>query len=147
MTPHPPAAGPRPNAPAYDTIGIDYTANRRPEPSWAELITHHLGDARRVVNVGAGTDSYEPDPTQAAGTAVIAIEPSAVMVAQRPPGAAPVVRASTSSLPLLSASLDAAMAVLTIHHWDDWRAGLDELRRVARRQIILTIDFDVHASF
>jgi SAM-dependent methyltransferase len=128
----------------YDTIGLAYTVNRQTEPAWAALIAQQLGDARRVANVGAGTGSYEPT-TDAVAT--VADEPSAIMIAQRLTGAAPALRGDGSALPLLAGSLDAAMAILTIHHWDDWRSGLAELRRVAPRRLILTIDFSVHAGF
>jgi SAM-dependent methyltransferase len=132
----------------YDTIGHAYTANRQPDPRWAALIDQVLGHGSGgtaggiVVNIGAGTGSYEP-----AGRPVVAVEPSAVMVAQRPAGAAPCVRASGTALPLADGCAEAALAILTIHHWGDWRAGLAELRRVARRRLILTIDFEVHARF
>jgi SAM-dependent methyltransferase len=128
----------------YDTIGQGYTTNRRPEPRWVALVDQWLGNARRIVNVGAGTGSYEPAET---GVSVLAVEPSAVMVAQRGAGAAPAVRGSGTALPLRDGSFDAALAVLTIHHWGDWRAGLLELARVARRRVILTIDFEAHANF
>jgi SAM-dependent methyltransferase len=130
-------------SPVYDTIGQAYTAHRRPDPRWARRIEAALGDARRIVNVGAGTGSYEPAPP----TQVIAVEPSAVMIAQRPPDAAPIARAGGTALPILDHSLHAALAVLTLHHWGDWRAGLAELARVAPRRVIVTIDFEVHAHF
>lgn len=98
-----------------------------------------------MLNVGAGTGSYEP--MAASGPRVIAVEPSAVMVDQRAPHAATVVRASGSALPILPCAFHAAMAILTIHHWTDWPTGLHELRRVAPRRLILTIDFAVHARF
>jgi Methyltransferase domain len=88
-----------------------------------------------VVNVGAGTGSYEP-----ADREVVAVEPSEAMIAQRPAGAAPVVRAHAEALPFADGSFDAAMAVLTDHHWGDRCAGLRELRRVARRAVVLTFD-------
>jgi ubiquinone/menaquinone biosynthesis C-methylase UbiE len=139
-------------APVYDTIGQQYTAHRQPDPRWAALITQQLGDARRVVNVGAGTGSYEPPssptrPSSLSAASLLAIEPSSVMIAQRPPGAAPVVRASATALPMVTGSADAAMAILTVHHWGDWATGLAELRRVANRRVILTIDFEHHAEF
>jgi SAM-dependent methyltransferase len=130
------------SSPVYDTIGLGYTTNRQADPRWAALIDAQLGDARLVVNVGAGTGSYEPTDRR-----VIAVEPSAVMLWQRPPGAAPAVRASGTALPLRDGCADAVLAVLTIHHWGDWRRGLAELCRVAPRRLILTIDFDVHARF
>lgn len=126
----------------YDRIGVGYSAYRRPDPRIAARIAEALGPARTIVNVGAGAGSYEP-----ADRAVVAVEPSAGMVRQRPPSAAPAVRASAESLPFRDASFDAAMAVLTIHHWPDWRAGLREMRRVARgRVVILTWDPD-HPGF
>jgi SAM-dependent methyltransferase len=126
----------------YDTIGQGYLAHRRAEPRWEALIHQQLGDGRVVVNVGAGTGSYEPRDR-----AVVAVEPSSVMVSQRRAGAAPAVRASGSALPLRSSSADVAMAILTMHHWDDWTAGLAELCRVAPRRIVLTMDFEMHSRF
>ena len=116
----------------YDRIGTGYTTTRRADPRIAAAIDDALGDAVSVVNVGAGTGSYEP-----AGRRVVAIEPSEVMIAQRPPGAAPAVIASAEALPLADASVDAAMAVLTDHHWADRARGLAEMRRVARRRVVV----------
>ena len=129
-------------SPVYDTIGQGYLAHRRAEPRWEALIHQQLGDGRVVVNVGAGTGSYEPRDR-----AVVAVEPSSVMVSQRRAGAAPAVRASGSALPLRSSSADVAMAILTMHHWDGWAAGLAELCRVAPRRIVLTMDFEMHSRF
>ncbi len=106
------------------------------------MIHGQLGDGRVVVNVGAGTGNYEPTDR-----AVIAVEPSVVMVGQRPAGAAPSVRASGSALPLPSDCADVALAILTVHHWDDWAGGLAELCRVAPRRIVLTMDFELHSRF
>src|ERR1700761_7377906 len=119
----------------YDTIGTTYTATRRTEPRIAAQIWAALGGARTVLNVGAGAGSYEPPDRE-----VTAVEPSAVMRAQRPAGAAPCVAAAAESLPFEDQSFDAAMAVSTIHHWQDPIAGLRELRRVARHVVVFTHD-------
>ena len=124
------------SAPLYDTIGATYTVTRRTEPRIAEQIWAALGDAQTVLNVGAGTGSYEPP-----GRDVTAVEPSSVMRAQRPASAAPCVAATAESLPFEDQSFDAAMAVATIHHWQDPVAGLREMRRVARRVVAFTNDF------
>ena len=116
----------------YDAIGRTYTATRGTDPRIAARIWDALGDARTVVNVGAGTGSYEPPDRE-----VTAVEPSAVMIAQRPPGAPPAVQASAEALPFDDGSFDAAMAVLTIHHWSDFPAGAAELRRVARDRVVV----------
>jgi SAM-dependent methyltransferase len=126
----------------YDTIGATYTSTRRPDPRVAARIAAALGDARTVVNVGAGSGSYEPPQT------VLAVEPSPVMIAQRPPGSAPAVRARAEALPLADGAADAVMALLTLHHWSDVVAGIAELRRVARRRIVvLTWDQRVTREF
>jgi SAM-dependent methyltransferase len=109
---------------------VGYTSVRQEDPRLAERIRAALGDARSVLNVGAGAGSYEP-----ADLAVTAVEPSAVMRAQRPPGSAPVVDARAERLPFADDSFDAAMAVLSDHHWEDHARGLAELRRVARRRV------------
>jgi len=121
----------------YDAIGGAYTATRRTEPRIAAQILDALGDAQTVLNVGAGTGSYEPCDRE-----VTAVEPSAVMRAQRPVGAAPCAAAAAESLPFEDQSFDAAMAVSTVHHWGDPIAGLREMRRVARRVVVLTFDTD-----
>ena len=124
------------NRAAYDQIGVGYGDIRRPDPRLAVQITAALGNTRTVLNVGAGTGSYEPSDRH-----VVAVEPSAEMIAQRPPGSAPVVQAEAESLPFDDDSFDAALAILTIHHWKDVAAGLAELRRIARdRIVLLTID-------
>jgi SAM-dependent methyltransferase len=111
----------------YERIGHGYARLRREDPRIAERINAALGDARTVVNVGAGAGSYEPRDRH-----VIAVEPSAVMAAQRPPELPPAIRATAGRLPLHDDSVDAAMAILTVHHWDAEReAGVRELRRVA----------------
>src|ERR671939_104597 len=119
----------------YDNIGAGYSVTRRTEPRIAAQVWAALGDAQTVLNVGAGTGSYEP-----ADREVTAVEPSAVMRAQRPAGAAPCIAATAESLPFEDKSFDAAMAVSTVHHWPDPIAGLRELQRVARRVVVFTCD-------
>jgi SAM-dependent methyltransferase len=127
----------------YDTIGLTYTATRQPDPRIEAAVWAALGDASSVANVGAGAGSYEPPDRS-----VIAIEPSQAMIEKRPDGAAPVIQGSAEALPLHSDSVDAAMAVFTIHHWEHLRRGLAELRRVARHRIvILTWDRSFTGSF
>lgn len=119
----------------YNRIGHGYAVHRRPDPRVAARIWTALGDAQTVLNVGAGAGSYEP-----ADRDVLAVEPSAVMRAQRPPGAAPCVAADAADLPFDDHSFDAAMAILSDHHWSDPLAGLRELQRVARRVIVFQWD-------
>jgi SAM-dependent methyltransferase len=126
----------------YDVIGAGYAAGRRADPSWQAAITAALDGAGSLLNVGAGAGSYEP-----AGRRVLAVEPSSVMIGQRPPGAAPAVRAAAEHLPVRDGTFDAVMAVMTMHHWGDWRRGLAELRRVARRQVVVAADTAQLAGF
>jgi SAM-dependent methyltransferase len=119
----------------YDEIGRTYARTRATDPRIAAAIWAGLGDARTVLNVGAGTGNYEPPDRD-----VTAVEPSSVMIAQRAEDAAPVVQASADSLPFEDDSFDAAMAVLTIHHWGDWHRGIDEMRRVAGRVVVFSWD-------
>jgi SAM-dependent methyltransferase len=120
----------------YDTIGINYDQLRLPDPRIASQINQALGTASTVLNVGAGTGSYEPADRQ-----VVAVEPSIAMIRKRKPSAAPVLQASAEQLPFEDQSFDAAMAILTIHHWPDKAAGLREMRRVTRGPIVL-LTFD-----
>jgi SAM-dependent methyltransferase len=118
----------------YDVIGHGYAAYRRPDPRIAAAVHAALGDARTVLNVGAGTGSYEPTDRP-----VLAVEPSTAMAQQRPAHLLPAVRAVAESLPLPDQCVDASMAIMTIQHWTDWRRGLAELRRVTRRRVVLLI--------
>lgn len=129
-----------PETPRYDRIGRGYARTRREDPRLAQLIQGALGPARTVVNVGAGAGSYEPRDRH-----VIAIEPSDVMASQRPLDLPPAIRASAGAIPLRDQSVDAAIAILTVHHWDHEReAGVRELRRVARGPVlILTYDPEI----
>lgn len=123
----------------YERAGRGYASRRVADPRIAARVHAALGDARTVLNVGAGAGSYEPGDRW-----VLAVEPAAAMRAERPPGAAPCLAASAEALPLDDASVDAAMAMITVHHWEDGaRRGLAELRRVARGPVVvLTFDID-----
>jgi SAM-dependent methyltransferase len=116
----------------YDTIGVDYANLRKADPRIAARVHAALGDARRVLNVGAGAGNYEPTDRE-----VVAVEPSAEMICQRLEGSAPVIQASAESLPFADNSFDAAMASLTVHHWADKAKGLAEIRRVSRGPVVL----------
>lgn len=124
----------------YDNIGLNYSRRRRQDARIAAAIHAMLNGCDSVINVGAGTASYEPETFP-----VIAVEPSRTMIRQRPPTAAPVVQAVAAQLPFADASFDCAMALLTIHHWPDPEQGLRELLRVARRKILL-LTFDPAAA-
>jgi SAM-dependent methyltransferase len=127
----------------YDRIGATYSATRRPDPRLAGRILEALGDATSVVNVGAGAGSYEPTDRF-----VVGVEPSATMIRQRAQGSARVVQALAEALPFADGAFEAALAILTVHHWSDLARGLAEVRRVARRRaVVLTWDQDVWEAF
>lgn len=126
----------------YDRIGKGYALGRRTDPRWMRAIVTALGEGRSVVNVGAGTGSYEP-----AGQTSLAIEPSLRMLRQRDRAAAPAVQGVAEHLPLGSDAASICLAVLTVHHWRDWRRGLAELRRVAARQVVLAYDARIQNEF
>ncbi len=125
----------------YDSIGNGYSDLRRADARIAASIYSALGDARRVVNVGAGAGSYEPRDRE-----VIAVELSQTMIRQRPPGAAAVVQASATDLPFRDDCFEAAMALLTIHHWPDAERGLREMQRISRRRVLL-LTYDPNRRF
>jgi SAM-dependent methyltransferase len=130
------------SAPAYDRIGLRYSAVRRADPRFERAIWDALGDARSVLNIGAGAGSYEPRDRE-----VIAVEPSPVMIAQRAPECAPAIQGVAESIPLGASSIYATMGVFTMQHWDDVDRGLAELLRVTRKRIVLlTLDVDVTAQ-
>lgn len=116
----------------YDGIGEGYAVLRRPDPRISFAINQALGNAETVINVGAGSGSYEPQD----GT-IVAVEPSSTMIRQRMPGSAPVVQATATALPFDGATFDAGLALLTVHHWGDRRQGLQEMARVVRRRIVI----------
>jgi SAM-dependent methyltransferase len=120
----------------YDRTGLGYAEVRRADPRIAARVDAALGDARTVLNVGAGAGSYEPSDRE-----VTAVEPSELMISQRPAGSAPVVQASAEDLPFADDAFEAAMAMITVHHWRDLAAGVGEMRRVARRRLVV-LSFD-----
>ena len=120
----------------YDIIGANYAELRRPDPRIAAAVEQALGEAETVLNVGAGTGSYE-----FADRRVVAVEPSIEMIRKRSSSAAPAVQASAEDLPFEDDAFDASMAILTVHHWSDKQAGLREMRRVTRGRIVL-LTFD-----
>jgi SAM-dependent methyltransferase len=123
----------------YEQRGVGYARFRREDPRIAAWIHAPLGDARTVLNVGAGAGSYEPRDRW-----LLAVEPSATMRAQRPAGAPPAIAARAEALPLDDDSVDAAMASVTVHHWEPREAGLAEMRRVARGPVVV-FSFDLAA--
>jgi SAM-dependent methyltransferase len=130
------------SVPAYDRIGLSYSAVRRADPRFETAIWNALGDAGIVLNIGAGAGSYEPRDRE-----VIAVEPSPVMIAQRPMDSAPAIQGVAESIPLDDKSVDATMGVFTMQHWDDVDHGLTEVLRVTRKRIVfLTLDLDTTAQ-
>jgi SAM-dependent methyltransferase len=127
----------------YDQHAPAYPRHRRADPRIVARVHAALGDARTILNVGAGSGSYEPEDRY-----VLAVEPSAGMRAQRPTNLAPAISASAEALPLDDDAFDAAMALSTLHHWRGPAAGLRELRRVARGPVVvLTVDTDALAGY
>lgn len=116
----------------YGVAGVGYAAQRRADPTIAALILKALGDARSVLNVGAGAGSYEPSDRT-----VVALEPDATMRSQRSTEAAPCVIGTAQALPFDDGAFDAVMAISTIHQWTDLPKGLAELRRVARKRVLI----------
>ncbi len=115
----------------YERIGRGYAEQRRTDPRIASAIRGAIGDAATVLDIGSGTGNYEP-----VGCQVIALEPSATMIEQRPPTGAPCVRGIAEQLPFANASFDATLTVLSVHHWNDPAAGLAEMVRVSERQVV-----------
>ena len=132
-----------PVATLYDNIGRGYAGRRQSDPRIGTAIASSLAGCETILNVGAGTGSYEPQ-----GGIVIAVEPSRTMIAQRPLGAAPVVQACAEALPFQNDSFDAVLGILTVHHWKDQAKGFAECSRVARSRVVfLTNDFNVCEKF
>jgi SAM-dependent methyltransferase len=126
----------------YARLAADYAAVRRPDPRVGAQLLEALGDARKVINVGAGTGSYEPTDRH-----VVAVEPSAEMRARRAPSLPSAIDATADALPFDDDTFDAALAVFTIHHWPDLEAGLAEVRRVTSGPVVvMTADPDALAE-
>jgi SAM-dependent methyltransferase len=121
--------------PKYDVIGAGYHSKRRPDPRLGAAVEKAIGPASTILNVGAGSGSYEPS-----NRLVVALEPSSVMLAQHSGHRR--VRGAAEYLPFDDGTFDVALAILTVHHWEDLDAGLAELRRVAKRQVLFTWDPD-----
>jgi len=128
--------------PLHDSIGGNYRQYRRPDPRIAAAITQALGSARSVLNVGAGTGSYEPSDRR-----VVAVEPSSTMIRQRPAGSAAVVQASAGELPFQDGAFTAALGILTVHYWPDRPRGLAEVKRVAAERVVLLVRDPDHLGF
>lgn len=126
----------------YDEIGVGYRRYRRPDPRLQTAIQDALGDSVTVVNVGAGTGSYEPPDRR-----VVAVELSQHMISERAHGAAPCVCADATVLPFADGRFDAAMAIFSVHHWREQVRGLREMSRVASTVVVLTFDPRVHNEF
>ncbi|MBR7827498.1 class I SAM-dependent methyltransferase [Actinospica sp. MGRD01-02] len=116
----------------YGRIGTGYAGYRRPEPRIAAVIEQALAGAKTLVNVGAGTGSYESQAFE-----VTAVEPSATMRAQRPAHLSPAIDAVAEALPFPDDAFDAAMTTYSVHQWSDLKAGLREMRRVARGPVVV----------
>ena len=130
------------SATRYDDIGVLYSRHRRADPRIADLVASAIGHAQSIVDVGAGTGSYEPENRK-----VVAVEPSEVMIRQRSRESGPIVRAVAEALPFSDKSFDAAMTILSVQHWSDPRRGLAELCRVAHRRVVLTFEPAIHNGF
>jgi SAM-dependent methyltransferase len=126
----------------YDRLGQTYTSTRCPDPRIAAAISAAIADADSIVNIGAGAGAYEP-----VGKRLVGIEPSSQMIRQRPRSASPVVQAVAEALPFRSGAFDVALAVLSLHHWTDWRKGIAEMKRVAGRVVVFAFDADALDNF
>ncbi len=116
----------------YGSAGLRYAEFRQPEPAIAAQILHALGNAKRVLNVGAGAGSYEPTDRE-----VVAVEPSATMRAQRPAHLSEAVDAVAEDLPFADGEFDASMGTFTVHQWSNLERGIAEMKRVTRGPIVI----------
>jgi SAM-dependent methyltransferase len=126
----------------YDEIGKGYIGKRSADPSIYAAVRSQIGASKNIVNVGAGTGSYEPVELN-----VVAVEPSMTMISQRPSNAAPVIQAFAENLPFQDNCFDLSMAILTLHHWSDWKRGLSEAARVSGGNVLLLTWFGFRQNF
>ena len=128
----------------YEHGGQKYSGQRKTDPRIAEYVHRALGNAKTVLNVGAGAGSYEPEDRY-----VIALEPSASMRSQRMNnGRTPAVIGFADTIPFDDNAFDASMALVTVHHWPDLDKGLKEMRRVTKDAVvIMTFDPDALNEF
>jgi SAM-dependent methyltransferase len=115
----------------YDEIGINYSVTRCTDPEIAKQLYSELDAAIRIVNIGAGTGSYEPENMQ-----LVAVEPSAEMISQRKTGSYPVEKAFAEKLPFENSSFSHAMTVLSMHHWENRPLAFSEINRVATEKFV-----------
>jgi len=126
----------------YDQIGIGYNDYRKPDPRITAAINREIGPAGRIVNIGAGAGSYEPVDRY-----LVAVEPSEIMIAQRPNNGASIVQGFAESLPFRDRTFDAGLAILTTHHWADISRGFEEAMRVIRKRFLIFTMFDLQEPF
>ena len=126
----------------YDLIGQQYSTGRKSDPRIEALIHAQLKQATSVLNVGAGTGSYEP-----VSLSGVSVEPSTIMIRQRASDRFPVVQGQAEYLPFPNQSFDVVMGVMTMHHWSDVTQGLRELKRVAKNTVLLITHDPNHQGF
>jgi SAM-dependent methyltransferase len=115
----------------YDAIGINYSVTRCTDPKIAKQLYAEFQGATRIVNIGAGTGSYEPDNVE-----LVAVEPSSEMISQRKPGSHRVEKASAEKLPFDDGSFSHAITVNSMHHWKDRALAFSEINRVATERFV-----------
>lgn len=116
----------------YNQLADEYNKYRKPDPHIAGKIWKHIKGYMRVLNVGAGLGSYEPENCE-----VVAIEPSREMIATRKSSTTRVLQGYAEELPFEDGEFDVSMAVLTLHHWSNIQVGLSEMSRVTKDKVIL----------
>ncbi|GAB4190366.1 MAG: hypothetical protein Tsb002_18290 [Wenzhouxiangellaceae bacterium] len=126
--------------PIYDRIGINYSTRRCTDPKIAKQLYSHLEGATRIINIGAGAGSYEPESIP-----LVAVEPSSEMISQRKAGSHPVKQAFAETLPFEDKSFSHAMTVLSMHHWKNRAIAFDEINRVVSERFV-AITWDPKAA-